>query len=178
MKDMFRPFLDIFSPRVKRRRKTLWLESALKCAHTAYMSMQILSIVLRNRIISSGICPTHPLHLNPSDCFLRLFEGQSLQQWHLNRRSKWKYSQENCKYSCRTASKDQRANHSFYQWCEECLNVQGQHFQSILLSELKVLHSDCYQPTGILVHQQTLCASQPVIHRSPWGTQSWCFQQR
>jgi hypothetical protein len=45
------------------------------------MSMQALSSVFGDRIISSGIWPARSADLNPYDFFFwELFEGQSLQQ--------------------------------------------------------------------------------------------------
>lgn len=49
-------------------------------AHTASMSMQALSDVFRNRIISSGTWPEHSPMFSPCDFFLQFSEGQNLQQ--------------------------------------------------------------------------------------------------
>jgi hypothetical protein len=58
-----------------------WFYQDSATAHTARISMQALSDVFGDRIISSGIWLAHSPDLNPCDFFLLgLFEGQSLQQ--------------------------------------------------------------------------------------------------
>jgi hypothetical protein len=57
-----------------------WFQLNLATAHTASMSMQALSSVFGDRIISSGIWPAYLPDLNPCDFFLLgPFEEQILQ---------------------------------------------------------------------------------------------------
>jgi hypothetical protein len=56
-----------------------WFQQDSATAHTTGISMQALSDVFGDSIIS-GIWPAHSPNLNPRDFFLGLFGGQSLQQ--------------------------------------------------------------------------------------------------
>jgi hypothetical protein len=62
-------------------RKFLQSKQKKQDSATARMSMQALSDVFGDRIISSGVWPACSPDLNPCDFFLLgLFEGKSLQQ--------------------------------------------------------------------------------------------------
>jgi hypothetical protein len=47
-----------------------WFQQDSATAHTARLSVQALSDVFRDIIISNGICPAHSPNLNPCDFFL------------------------------------------------------------------------------------------------------------
>jgi hypothetical protein len=72
---------QFFSELTEVERLYGWFQQDSATAHTARMSMQGLSDVFRDRIISSDIWLACTPDLNPCDFFLLgLFEGQSLQQ--------------------------------------------------------------------------------------------------
>jgi hypothetical protein len=80
-KDIFVILRQFFPELTEEERFHGWFQQASATAHTAYMSMQALSDVFRDRIISRGIWQTHSPDFNPCDIFLLgLFEGQNLQQ--------------------------------------------------------------------------------------------------
>jgi hypothetical protein len=67
---------QFFAELTEEERPHDWFQQDSATAHSAYMSMQALSDVLGDRIISSGIWPARFLRFFP----LGLFEGQSLQK--------------------------------------------------------------------------------------------------
>jgi hypothetical protein len=72
---------QLFPQLTEEERLYGWFQQDSATVHTARMSMQALSNVFGDRLISSGIWPAYSPDLNPCDFFLLgLFEGQSLQQ--------------------------------------------------------------------------------------------------
>jgi hypothetical protein len=72
---------QFFSELTEEERLYGWFQQDSATTHTARTSMQALSGIFGDRIISSDIWPVRSPDLNPCDCFsLGLFEGQSLQQ--------------------------------------------------------------------------------------------------
>jgi hypothetical protein len=72
---------QLFPELIKEESLCDWFQQDSTTAHTACMSMHVLSDVFMDRIISSGIWPARSPNLNPCDFFLLgLFEAQSLQQ--------------------------------------------------------------------------------------------------
>jgi hypothetical protein len=71
---------EFFPELTEEERLCGWFQQDSATANTARMSMQALSNVFGDRIISSGIWSTRSLDLNICDFFLELFEGQSVQQ--------------------------------------------------------------------------------------------------
>jgi hypothetical protein len=72
---------QFFSELTVEERLDGWFQQDSATVQTAHMSMQDLSAVFWDGIISSHIFPAHSHDLNPCDYFLLgLYEGQSLQQ--------------------------------------------------------------------------------------------------
>jgi inhibitor of nuclear factor kappa-B kinase subunit alpha len=102
-------------------------------AHTARISMQALSDVFRDRIISSGIWPACSPDLNPCDFF---FWGCLKDKvYNSNHQTVGELKENICREMANIPAEQlQRVNQNLFCWCEECLRVEGQHFQHLLCS--------------------------------------------
>jgi hypothetical protein len=58
-----------FPELAEKERLCGWFQQDSATAHTAFMSMQVLSDVVGDIIINSGISPAHSPSLNPDDFF-------------------------------------------------------------------------------------------------------------
>jgi hypothetical protein len=94
------------------------------------LSMQALSVVFRDRIISSGIWPTRSPELENCDFF---FWG-CLKDNVYNSNPQTEEQKENIRRETANIPVDQlqRVNQNFFRRCEECVRTEGQHFQHIL----------------------------------------------
>jgi hypothetical protein len=112
--------------RINRSRNTLWFQQDSQSAtvHTAHMSMQALSDVFGNRIVSSGICPASSPDLNHCDFF---FWG-CLKDRVYNSNPRPEELEENIRREIANipAEQLQRANQSLFPHCKECLRIEGQ----------------------------------------------------
>jgi hypothetical protein len=92
--------------------------------------MQALSDVFGDRIISSGIWPARSPDLNPCDIF---FWG-CLKHKVCNSNPRAEEPKENNRREIANISAEQlqRVNQNLFCLCEECLRVEGQHFQRLL----------------------------------------------
>jgi hypothetical protein len=81
-----------------------WFQQESATAHTAHVSMQALSDVFMNRIISSSIWPAHSPDLIPCDFFFWCCLKDRVYNSNPRTEELKKYSQGNCKYSHRTGS--------------------------------------------------------------------------
>jgi hypothetical protein len=95
------------------------------------MSMQALSDVFGDRIIRSGIWPARSPYLNPRDFFF--LDCLKDKFYNSNPRTE-KELKENIRREITNirAEQLQRANQNLLHRCEECLRVEGQHFQHLL----------------------------------------------
>jgi hypothetical protein len=96
------------------------------------MSLQALSDVFGDRIISSGIWPALSPDLNPCDFFF--WDG--LKDNVYNRNPRMEKLKENIRREIANilAEQLQKVNQNLFHRCEECLHVglNGQHFQHLL----------------------------------------------
>jgi hypothetical protein len=65
----------------------------------------------------------------------------------------------------------QWVNQNFFRWCKECLRVEGQHFQHLLLSVNKGMNFPSFRTLLVGSHADLLakfvCFSQEAAHCSP-----------
>jgi hypothetical protein len=109
-----------FFPELTQKEKLFgWFQQDSTTAHTACMSMQVLSDVFGDRIISSGIWPACSSNLNPCGIF---FWG-CLKDKVYNSNPWTKELKENIcsKIANIPAEWLQRANQNLFHWCKECL---------------------------------------------------------
>jgi hypothetical protein len=87
------------------------------------MSVQALSDVFEDRVISSGIWPSHSPDLNPYDFFFWGLEDKV----YSNNPQTEKELKENIhkEISNIPAEHLQKVNQNLFRWCEECLRVRG-----------------------------------------------------
>ncbi|PNE09437.1 hypothetical protein B7P43_G05558 [Cryptotermes secundus] len=106
--------LGQFSPDLTEEERLYgWSEQDSGTAHNARMSMQSLSDVFGDRIISGGICwPAHSPDLTPCDFFL------------LEQRIKENSHREIVNIP---AEQLQMINQNLFHQCKECLYVEGHH---------------------------------------------------
>jgi hypothetical protein len=105
-----------------------WFQEDSATAHTAHMFFQALFDVCGDRIICSGIWPAWSPDLNPCDfffwcCFKDKVYKSDPQMEELKENI--------CKEITIPAEQLQRVNQNLSCWCEECLHVEGQHFQHL-----------------------------------------------
>jgi hypothetical protein len=104
-----------------------WFQQDSAAAHTTCLSMQALSHVFGDRIISSGTWPACSSDLNPCDFFIRgslkdkVYKEEEELQENIRR-----------KYVNISAEELQRVIKNLFCQCEECLHVEGQHFQHVM----------------------------------------------
>jgi hypothetical protein len=93
--------------------------------------MQALSDLFRNRIISSGIWPACSPNLNLCEFFFwhcledRAYNSNARMEEELKENICWEIANI-------PAEQLQRVNQNLFRLCEECLHVEGQHFQHLL----------------------------------------------
>jgi hypothetical protein len=109
-----------------------WFKQDSATAHAARMSMQALFDDLGDRIISSGIWPERSPDLNPSNFFSR----NCLRDKVYRSNPRTEELKENIRREIANipAEQLQRVNQNLFRRCEECLRVEGQHFQNFLSS--------------------------------------------
>jgi hypothetical protein len=95
------------------------------------MSMQALSDVFGGKIISSGIWAARSPDLNPCDFF---FWGCLKDKVYNSNPGTEGELKENIRREIANipAEQLQNVNQNLFRQCEECLRVQGQHFQPLL----------------------------------------------
>jgi hypothetical protein len=98
-------------------------------AHTARISMQPLSDVFGDRIVSSGMWPARSPDLNPCDFLLWGFLKDKV--YNINPRTEEELKENIANIP---AKQLQRVNLNTFHRCDECLRVEGQHFQHFLRS--------------------------------------------
>jgi hypothetical protein len=105
-----------------------WFQQNSVTAHTARMSTQALFSILWGRIISSGISPAHLTSLNPCNFFIwGCLKGRV---YNSNPKTEDKLKENICREIANILAEQlQRVNHNFFHLREECLCVEGQHFQ-------------------------------------------------
>jgi hypothetical protein len=93
------------------------------------MSMQAMSSVFGDRIISSGIWPAHLPDVNPCDFFFWSY----LKDRVYSSNPRMEELKENIRKEIANivAEQLQRINQNIFHRCEECLHVEGQHFQHL-----------------------------------------------
>jgi hypothetical protein len=94
------------------------------------MSMQALCDDFGDRIISSDIWPPRSPDLNPCD----LFSWGCLKDKVYNSNTRTEELKENIRRAIANSPAEQlqRVNQNLFRRCEECLRVEGQHFQHLL----------------------------------------------
>jgi hypothetical protein len=95
------------------------------------MSMQAVSDVFGNRIISSDISPASSSDLNPCDFF---FWGCLKDKVYSNNFRTEEKLKENIRREMSNIPAEylQKVNQNIFPRCEACLHVEGQHFQHLL----------------------------------------------
>jgi hypothetical protein len=121
--------LEKFFPQLTEKERLYgWFQQDSATAHTARMSMQVLSDVFRDRIISSGIWPARSPSLNPGDFFFwgclkdKVYNSNPRMEQELKENIRWEIANI-------PAEQLQRVNQNLFHQCEECLHVDGQPFQ-------------------------------------------------
>jgi hypothetical protein len=91
--------------------------------------MQALSDVFRDRIISSGVWSPHSPDFNPCDFFFRgCLKDKVYKSNHRTEELKDNIGREIVNIP---AGQLQRVNQNLLCQCEECLHVEGEHFQHL-----------------------------------------------
>jgi hypothetical protein len=107
-----------------------WFQQDSATAYTARMSMQALSDVFGDRIISSGIWPAHSPDLNPCDFF---FWGCLKDKVYIINPRTEEVKEITCREIANIpAERLQRVNRNLLRQCQKCAHVVGQHFQHLL----------------------------------------------
>jgi hypothetical protein len=121
---------QFFSKLTEEERLYGWFQQTSATAHTTHMSMQALSNVFRDRIISSDIWPAHSPDLNPCDFF---FWGCLKDEVYSNNPRMEQERKENIhrEISNIPAEHLQKVNQKLFCPCEECLCIEEQHFQHL-----------------------------------------------
>jgi hypothetical protein len=133
-----RVILGQFFPQLPEEERLYgWFQQDSVTACTACMSMQAFSDVFKDRIISSCIWPGHSPNLNPCDFFL------------------WGCLKDKAYNS--PAEQFQRVNQNLFRQCEECLSVEGQHFQHLLWS----VNCNYFIPN--VISQQAYCLKNVIF---------------
>jgi hypothetical protein len=110
-----------------------WFQQDSATVHTACMSMQALADVFGDRIISSGIWPARSPDLNTCNFFLwgclndKVYNSNPRTEELKENIGMERY--ENCNIR---AERLQKVNQNILRRYEECLRVEGQHFQHFL----------------------------------------------
>jgi hypothetical protein len=99
-------------------------------AHIARMPMQALSNVFGVRSISSDIWPAHSPDFNPCNFFL--WGSLKDKVYSSNPRTEELKENNRMEISNIAAEHLQKVNQNLFRRCEECLRVEGQHFQHLL----------------------------------------------
>jgi hypothetical protein len=141
-----------------------WFQQDSATAHTARMSVQALSDVFGDKIISSGIWPACSSNLNP--CDILFWSCLKDKVYYSNPRTEWiDKTKIRTEIANIPAEHLQRVNQNLFRRCEECLRVEGQHFPQLLLS----VNCNYFIPNVIGQRIDSsakfICASQPVVHR-------------
>jgi hypothetical protein len=137
------------------------------------MSMQALSDVFEDRIISNGTWPMHSPDLNPCEFF---FWG-CLEDKVYNSNPWMEEPKENIHWEIANIPTEQlqRVNQNLFCQCEECLHVEGQHFQHLLWSVNKGKNFSSFWMLSTARHADLLArfiyASQQLLHQPPWSTE-------
>jgi hypothetical protein len=131
VKDMYRPFLGSSFQSSQKKKDPMVVFSTLLPTLHIYVSIQALSDVFWERIISSGTWPARSPDLNPCDF---LFWGCFFKDkvYNSNPRTEELKGNVHRELSNIPAEQLQRVNQNLFCRCEGCLRVEGQHFQHLL----------------------------------------------
>jgi hypothetical protein len=122
---------QFFPELTEEERLYSWFQQDSTTAHTAHMSMHALSSVFGDRIISSNNWPARSLDLKPYDFFLwgclkdKVYSSNPQMEEELKENIRREISNI-------AAENLQNVNQNIFRRCEECLCVEGQHFQHLL----------------------------------------------
>jgi hypothetical protein len=99
------------------------------------MSMQALSDVFGDKIISNGIWPALSPELNPCDFFFWGCLLNKVYNSHPYPRMEEELKENIDKEIANIPAEQlQKVNQNLFHWCKEYLSVEGQHFQHLLRS--------------------------------------------
>jgi hypothetical protein len=108
-----------------------WFQQNSATVHSAHtISMQALSNVLGDKIISSGIWPARSFDLNPCDFS---FWGLKDRSYNSNPQTEADLKENIHKEIANIPAEHlEKVNQNIFNWCEECLHVEEQSFQHLL----------------------------------------------
>jgi hypothetical protein len=122
---------QFFSQLTEGERLYGWLQQDSATAQTARLSVQALFNVFGDRNISRGIWPARSPYLNPYNFFLWCCLKDKV--YYSNLRTEEELNENIRKETANIPAEQlRRVNQNVFRRCEECLLVEGQHFQHFL----------------------------------------------